>query len=294
MQPCYLYTHPRRKIGHAIVTRSEQPTRRWQLPSASRLQLARGSSTAHGVVMSPHSLHTGRPPCWEFVLAPFAPRARKLGCALVCNEFWLGRNTRSQFFGTCIWVVCVSLGWPLVVMSSSSGYQKWFPFWSHLVAHWVVMGSCFWYRKWFPFWGHVLVLLARIISFQITMDEGTSCGSNFGYHFWFQFWVPLLVPCLGTICACVVFFFASFCDFGHVAAHSSSPPTRAAMADKQPTHRAVPKSVASHSAAHWVVMSSFSGYQMFPTLVQLGCALCCNLSLFWVPIKTVIRFGYNG
>ena len=55
--------------------------------SASRLWLARGGSAAHCVVMSSHSLHAERPPCREFVLAPFAPRARKLGCALVCNEF---------------------------------------------------------------------------------------------------------------------------------------------------------------------------------------------------------------
>ena len=75
MQPCYLYTHLRRNIGNALVTRSEQPTRRWQLPSALRLQLGRGSSTAHCVVMGPHSLHTGRPPCWEFVLAVCASRA---------------------------------------------------------------------------------------------------------------------------------------------------------------------------------------------------------------------------
>ena len=146
MQPCYLDTHLRRKIGNAIVTRSEQPTRRWQLPSASRLQLARDSSTAHCVVMSLHSLHTGRPPCWEFVLAPFAPRARKLGCALICNEFWLELNNRSQF---------------LELVSGSFAYQKWFPFWSHSVAHWGEMSSCFWYRKWFPFWEHVLVLLAH-------------------------------------------------------------------------------------------------------------------------------------
>ena len=45
------YTHLRRKIGNAIVTRVWQPTRRWQLPSASRLQLARGSSTARRVAM---------------------------------------------------------------------------------------------------------------------------------------------------------------------------------------------------------------------------------------------------
>ena len=94
---CYLYTHLRRKIGNAIVTRSEQPTRRWQLSSAPRLQLARGSSTVHSVAMGPHSLHTGRPPCWKFVLAPFAPRARKLGCAMVCNKFWLGLHNRLQF-----------------------------------------------------------------------------------------------------------------------------------------------------------------------------------------------------
>ena len=152
MQPCYLYTHPRRKIGHAIVTRSEQPTRRWQLPSASRLQLARGSSTAHCVVMNPHSLHTGRPPCRKFVLAPFAPRARKLGCALVCNKFWLGLHNRLQFLELVFGRFASYSAARVVVMRSSPGYQKWFTFWAHLVAHWVVLGSCFWYREWFPFW----------------------------------------------------------------------------------------------------------------------------------------------
>ena len=151
MQPCYLYTRLRRKIGNAIVTRCEQPTHRWQLPSASRLQLARGNSTAHCVVMSPHSLHTGWPPCWELVLAPFAPHARKLGCALVCNEFWLGLGNRSQFLELVFGSFASHSAAHVVVMSSSAGYQKWFPFWSHSVAHWVVMSFCFWHRKWFPF-----------------------------------------------------------------------------------------------------------------------------------------------
>jgi hypothetical protein len=108
-----------------------------------------------------HSLHTGRPPCWEFVLAPFAHRARKLGCALVCNEFWLGLNNRSQFLELVFGSFASHSAAQVVVMTSSSGYQKWFPMWSHSVAHWVVISSCFWYRKWFPVWGHVLVLLAH-------------------------------------------------------------------------------------------------------------------------------------
>ena len=155
MQPCYLYAHLRRKIRNAIVTRSEQPTRRWQLPSASRLQLARGSSTAHCVVMSLHSLHTGRPPCWEFVLAPFAPRARKLGCALVCNEFWLGLKGRSQFLE--------------LVFGS---------FASHSAAHVVVICSFFWVPKKVP----VLVAL------------GCALGCN-GFLFLVPKMVPILGTC---------------------------------------------------------------------------------------------------
>ena len=52
MQPCYLYTHLHHKIGNVLVTRSEQPTRRWQLPSALRLQLRCNESPqfAHGAV----------------------------------------------------------------------------------------------------------------------------------------------------------------------------------------------------------------------------------------------------
>ena len=80
---------------------------------------------------------------------------------------------------------------------------------------------------------------------------GTTFGSNFGYHFWSHVWVFALA------------FFVSFCDFGHVAAHSSSSHHPRPMANKQPTHRDVPQSVASHSAAHWVVMSSSSGYQKY-------------------------------
>ena len=68
------------------------------------------SSAAHCVVMGSHSLHTERPPCWEFVLAPFAPRAHKLGCKLVCNEFWSWVPKMITDFGTCFWIVCVSLG----------------------------------------------------------------------------------------------------------------------------------------------------------------------------------------
>ena len=53
----------------------------------------------------------------------------------------------------------------------------------------------------------------------------------------FQFWVPLLVTVVGTHCVCV---FARFGCVGHVAAQSSTPPTRAAMTNKRPTHRGVP------------------------------------------------------
>ena len=42
---------------------------------------------------------------------------------------------------------------------------------------------------------------------------------------------------------------------------------------------------ASHSAVHVAVMNSSSGYQKIPTLVQLCCALYCNLPLLWAPIK---------
>ena len=104
-----------------------------------------------------------------------------------------------------------------------------------------------------------------------------------GYEFWFQLWVSLLVTFLGARCVCV--FFARFCDFGHAAAHSSSPPphTRAAMTNNQPTHRGVPKSVACHSAAHWVVMGSSSGYQK--------CFPCWSHSAaHWVVIGSCFRY----
>ena len=149
------------------------------------------SSAAHCVVMGSHSLHTERPPCWEFVLASFAPRARKLGCALVCNGFWLGLKNKSQFLELVFGPFASHLAAHVVVMNSFSGHQKRFPFWSHSAAHRVVMSSFFGYQKWFPFWGHVLVPFARIVCFQITMDEGTNCGSNFGYHFWSPFWEPI-------------------------------------------------------------------------------------------------------
>ena len=78
---------------------------------------------------------------------------------------------------------------------------------------------------------------------------GTTFGSNFGYHFWFTVWEPFALA-----------FLQVFVTLGKSPRTFRRTPSRAAMANKQPTHRAVPKSVASHSAAHWVVMNSSSEY----------------------------------
>ena len=58
------------------------------------------------------------------------------------------------------------------------------------------------------------------------MDEDTICGSNFGYRCWSPLWEPIAFVC-----------FARFDGVGHVAAHYSTPPARAAMTNKHPTHR---------------------------------------------------------
>ena len=82
------------------------------------------SSAAHCVVMGSHSLHTERPPCWEFVLVPFVPRARKLGSALVCNELQLGLKRRSQLLDLVFGLCAPRSAAHVVVISSSSGSKK--------------------------------------------------------------------------------------------------------------------------------------------------------------------------
>ena len=79
---------------------------------------------------------------------------------------------------------------------------------------------------------------------------GTTFGSNFGYHFWSPGWEQFAFV-----------FLQVFVTLGTPPRTVRRPPTRTAMANKQPTHRAVSTSVASHSAGHWVVMGSSSGYQ---------------------------------
>ena len=152
----------------------------------------------------------------SFICFTFAARARELSCALCCNESPEFAHRAATMLEICFGAVCAPraearlrtglqgiMAWAqkisqylervfgpfashsavhVVVMNSSSGYQKWFQFWPHSAAHWVVMSSCFGYQKWFPFWGHVLVPFARILCFQITMDEGTSSGSCFRYQ----------------------------------------------------------------------------------------------------------------
>ena len=113
-----------------------------------------------------------------------------------------------------------------------------------------------------------------------------------GYEFWFQLWVSLLVAFLGARCVCV--FLQDFVTLGTPPRTVRRPPNshrhgqQTAHASRRVNVGCVPlgRALGCNGFSFWLPKN-------FPMLVQLGCALCCKLSLFGCE-KIVIRFGYNG
>ena len=107
--------------------------------SASRLQLTRGSSAAHCVILNF---------CfWEhrtvtflntYMAAPLAPRAQELNSALGWNGFlfWVPKSV--TILGTCFGAYCAH---NLFSNNNERGYNFWSPFWEPLLV--TVLGTHF-------------------------------------------------------------------------------------------------------------------------------------------------------